>query len=675
VIPTARRGIGPRVAAGVAAAFLGLGAAPTVRAAPRAGGVPDTVTLASQSPWVGPGQEFQIRIHVGPTGATAGTIVISVFSSVPDRFEFTRTLDNGISEALLARPIAAPLSSLSIDPGRALVIRIALQDPTQPRDYSKLLLPRPGVYPLRIEVRPDTGVEPLVLVTHIVYLAGPITGSKLNVSWIVPVHSAPQPGRHGVDTLSPDDSARLATLAAALDAHRDIPIVLRPTPDTVSALAESSREADRATLASLARPEPGRQLLATTYVPVSLPAMLRAGLADEATAELTRGGDLVAAALNLRPDGRTWVDEGPVDEASAAFLRGSQVDRLVVPDGALSESPIPVTLARPFELAVREGTQIRAASADTGLAAHFVSGGDPVLAAHQLLADLSVIYLDSPGLTRGVIIDTARSWAPDAASLTAFLGAFLDGLGDSPILTGATLDTVFGEVPVATVRRGVPMIRTLVRSGSSVDASAGELPTAQIRAARRRLDSFGSALEQDNPLYPRLERVLLTTESTELVGARSRQGQVDLLNRLIDDQLRLIQLPTARTITLTARTGKLPITILSLADYPMRIVLKVDSDKLSFPGTSATGNATEVREIRRGNNPVDFTVRARTTGAFPLHIELSSPDARLILASTTFTVQSTALSGVGLVLSIGAGVFLAGWWGRHALQSRRRRAA
>jgi hypothetical protein len=217
----------------------------------------------------------------------------------------------------------------------------------------------------------------------------------------------------------------------------------------------------------------------------------------------------------------------------------------------------------------------------------------------------------------------------------------------------------------------------LLRTTTTVGAAplGADIPASAMRAGRRRLDSFGSALEEDNPVYGRLERVLLTTASTDFIDLRSRQLQVDLLNRLIEGQLRLIQLPTSRTITLTARTGRLPITILSLADYPMRIVLRVDSDKLSFPGISTTGSAVQMREIRRGNNPVDFTVRARTAGAFPLHIELSSPDARLVLASTTFTVQSTALSGVGLVLSIGAALFLAVWWGRQAWRTRRRRSA
>jgi hypothetical protein len=43
----------------------------------------------------------------------------------------------------------------------------------------------------------------------------------------------------------------------------------------------------------------------------------------------------------------------------------------------------------------------------------------------------------------------------------------------------------------------------------------------------------------------------------------------------------------------------------------------------------------------------------------------------MVIARTTFTVQSTALSGVGVLLSVGAGLFLVAWWTRHAWKARR----
>jgi hypothetical protein len=46
-----------------------------------------------------------------------------------------------------------------------------------------------------------------------------------------------------------------------------------------------------------------------------------------------------------------------------------------------------------------------------------------------------------------------------------------------------------------------------------------------------------------------------------------------------------------------------------------------------------------------------------------------------VLTTGSYTVRSTALSGVGLVISIVALCVLLVWWGRHVLRTRRTRRA
>ena len=633
----------------------------------QATGPPVRLTLASQTPWVGPGEEFQLRVNVVPADTVNGMLSITVYSAVPNRSEFARTLANKVDQSPIGRPLAAPLATLAPDPAGARVVRLGVQDPAKPKDSSRLQLPRSGVYPVRVQYTPDDGSAPSVLVTHVLYLSGPITGDKLNVAWIVPVHVPANSAPDGTTTITADESSRLAQLAAAIDASRDLPLVLRPTPDTLAALASSSRAQDQATLATLARPVPTRQVVAGTYTPVPLAGLLLSGLSADATTQLTRGSDVLASTLSIRPDGRTWVETGPLDDRAAAFLRGAQVDRLVVADSSLSPNPLPVTLEQPFELAVRPGTHLVAVAADPGLASHFLDP-DPVLAAHQLLADLAVLYLDRPGQTRGVVIDTPRLWSPDAAFLQSFIG----GLTSSPVLAGATVDHLFATVPEAIVRGSGPLVRTLV-ADPRIGQDAGTFPVDALRSTRRRLEGFASSLASGSPLYDRLDHALLTAESADLTDAAQRQAQIDRVNKTINEQLGLIQLPSARTITLTAHTGRLPVTIRSGADYPLSVTLRVQSDKLSFPANGSTGSAAETIDLHRGDNSIEFTVLARTAGSFPLHITVLSRDLSLVLAARTFTVQSTALASVGLALSAGAALFLAIWWGRHALRGRKAR--
>src|ERR1700736_6488190 len=112
--------------------------------------------------------------------------------------------------------------------------------------------------------------------------------------------------------------------------------------------------------------------------------MLGDGLGSEVTLSLTRGGDALTADLGTPVSGRTWVQDGPVNQDTLSFLRFAQFDRVVLPEGDLDANPSPFTITRPFVVAGSDQTVIRAAVADAGLASHFTNQPDPVLAAHQL---------------------------------------------------------------------------------------------------------------------------------------------------------------------------------------------------------------------------------------------------------------------------------------------------
>ena len=70
----------------------------------------------------------------------------------------------------------------------------------------------------------------------------------------------------------------------------------------------------------------------------------------------------------------------------------------------------------------------------------------------------------------------------------------------------------------------------------------------------------------------------------------------------------------------------------------------------------------------------DIEVTTKASGAFPLDVTVTSAGGGLPVASSRIDVRSTAISGFGLFLSIGAGVFLLIWWGRHFRHTRRARA-
>ncbi|MBV9934332.1 MAG: hypothetical protein JO367_08520, partial [Actinobacteria bacterium] len=83
--------------------------------------------------------------------------------------------------------------------------------------------------------------------------------------------------------------------------------------------------------------------------------------------------------------------------------------------------------------------------------------------------------------------------------------------------------------------------------------------------------------------------------------------------------------------------------------------------------------AVQSLDLTHRNTTARFRVQARTSGSFPIRIELVSPDGQLTVGTSRVVVRSTAASGVGIVLSVSAACFLLVWWARHAMRARRPR--
>ena len=644
----------------IAAALLFALALGPQAAAQEQGAGDDRISLASKTPWVGTGGELVLRVNATADEPAETELAVAVHSRLTSRSQFSRTLE-GSSLGSTIKVVSGALTGLGPDPAGALTVRLPLQDPGQPRDPNRVVLSREGVYPVRVELRELGGGEVLAgFTTHLVYAPEQADRQRLGVATVLPFHAPP--------TSTPDlgravpEPEPLRVIAEALDSHRTVPLTVDPTPETVEALAAAAPEPGADIVSDLRSGLEGRQVISSTYVATNPRSLLASGLRSELTAQRARAVRVLSETLDVRADPRTWFIDGGIDAALLDAARSAQVDRVVVAEDALVPTDRAVTLAQPFSLEARRSDgPIEAIAADSGLTEHFdaanSSGVGPVLAAHHLLADLAVIHFDSPGTTRAAVAAAPRDWEP----APEFLDAFLTGLQQSPLVEAMTIDAAF-DVPVAETARG----SALVRRPAPTEAPPA-LPGPAIRDARDQLEAFGSLVEPSNPVENALDRVLLSSQSSDL-SRPQRTAYVDAVGAGIESQFALVSLPENRSVTLTARAGEIPITIQSRLDYPVRARLRVDSDKLSFP----SGSRREL-ELTNTNTTERFSVLARTSGAFPVRVVLESPEGDLVLGRSLFTVRSTAASGVGVALSAGAIVVLAAWWARHVLQSRRAR--
>ncbi|MDQ4096878.1 MAG: DUF6049 family protein [Actinomycetota bacterium] len=618
------------------------------------------MSLSGQSPWVGRGGEFVLRLRIDRSGLPSNaTVALTVFRPVETRSEFEQTIDGRIVRSSLDT-FTFTLGGLTADQAGDVTVRVPLQDPNQPADANRIEVGSDdGVFPLRVELRDASGTSLERFTTHLVYLPGTHTGFKLGASFVLPLTAGaalPPDGRHELPDLD-----GLTTAVQALEAFRAVPFVLKPSPETVAAIDASTEEKAGRALDSLRRIAADRPVVAGSYVPVNVTSLVDSGLASELDAQLARGSSVLTESLHARPDTHTWIETGPLDPESIDEIVRRGIDRVVASDSVLEAEPaLSVTLSRPFVLGGRE-EDVPAVVADGGLTSHFNGGPNPVLQANRLLADFAVLWLDAPGSERRAVVAMPP---PDWKATRAFLDTVAAGLAQHPVVEAVSLDTIFTGVSPAITSRG----SALVRHPAPVPPGGLGDVADDIRDARRRLLSLASVIEAPTAGSTLLEDRLLAAESSELRTNRARQSYLSAVDAGIADHLDAIEMPQGRSITLTARRGQIPVTFQNRTGAPARVIVTVQSDKLEFPD-----GTTRALELARRNTTERFSVVARTSGAFPLRITLQSPDGNLLIGNTRLTVRSTAASRVSVAVSAGALLFLVVWWGRHVVRGRRAR--
>jgi hypothetical protein len=634
--------------------------------------------LASQTTWVPTGGEFQLRVDA--TGAEPDAeLTVSVHSRLTSRSAFDITLEDRLLGSTLELVGPAPLGELTPDPvtGTRLV-RLPLRVPSEPRSSDRVNLTVPGVYPVRVELREGDTRELLDgFTTHLVLVpdaAGALT--PLWVAWAQPFRtSTPSLQPDGAVAVDPVELESLRTLATALAGHPGVPVDVAPTGEALESLAAAGGRAARV-LDDLRSAVGGGEVVSGPYVDVDVAALHHAGLTTELEAQLRRGAALAETLAGARVDGGTWLASTPLDERALGRLGELGVQRVVVPSDQLEPVASSLTPAQPFRVAAGDGRALPGVAADAGLQRHFVPddpaqpGADDVLRAHQLLADLAVLFFDSPGLERGQVVLPPAGWQPSEA----FLDVALGGLTGTTVVRPGTLADLFARVPAATAGRE-PVTRTLA---AGEPATLG-VPVAAVRNLRDDMRSYATMVPEGAGagVADAVERRLLASQAAGL-GPGARRAYLAGARAALAGELAKIETPDGTDVRLTARGGIIPLTFRNTADHPVHVAIRLESDKLEFPGGTCPDSAPERcslldQRLAGGNTVIEVDVLARTSGTFPLTVSVRSPDGGLAVDDSRLTVRSTAASGVGVVLSAGALGFLVLWWGRHWRRTRRAR--
>lgn len=631
---------------------------------------PQLLRIASITPWVDRTHPLTVSAQItNPTESSLANLSIhlSVFARVANRSQLRNALDGRPSTASIGGTTEYLDGSIAPGRQRSVVIR---------RDVRTLgaRLTRTGVYPLVITLRSTAG-------RSTVSTAMPFLGSRpqarLNVTWVLPLTRPTQQRADGVyppDALSALGLEEMTRQMEVIAARPGLAVTLAPSPsllDTLADLADGftlhgatgaqpqARDSDAARRAGVALDSIRRatatagEIATVPYAAVDMPSMVHRGLRADLLRQITFGRSATETRLGRAPALSALVPPGlSFDRSGATAVAPLGITGVALAPSSLAQQPIQPFQpeffgpSRPIALKTNGGP-LAAMLPDQPLSDRGDGPEQGALLGQAIVAETASAWLELPALAadRAILIASARTPGPSA------LAPALDGLAGAPWVRMRTLSDALVSLPA----QGAPI--TLVRR------SPPDRPhLVHARAARRFLLTYSAIAAQPVPELDALNRLVLLSESAEW-NADADTGSA--LARAVTARVRAVLAAirvVRRQVTLTSRTGDVPVTVVNENEFPLRLRLLLQSPKVTFP----KGNVRTV-DVPTPNHTEDFKIEARTAGAFPLAVRVETPDGGRLLARGELIVRSTAVSAVALI-ALGGGAFflLAAWLRRDA---------
>lgn len=554
--------------------------------------------LLSQSPYVAPDGEFTATLHW--SGPTDGVFVSAL---VRGRIDHESQL--GTNTGVLNRVEPVPIEEIHTGDGHLLVeIPIRSFTPAPDDQASRVWVPEPGVYPIDIEIRDTVGSVASIQLYLIRLSTETDETDLLPVSLLIPAGTA--------EGLSLDD------IMGLLERHPTTRISLYLDAGTVTALLEDHDQVER---------------LATVLGDRNLIVGPAVDLDPSALARISHGG-LYADAITRHFESLTEV--GLTADRSVLALRST-----LTAEGAelLVEMGTRVVLdlgGRGDGAILTPNGPLRVQIPDNELTDMLVGGERSVQQAHRLLARLALrneadptpVLLGGPTLRQ--------------SSLTA-VGVVLEALDTVGLLEAVDLTDLAALSPSLTIR-------------------PAENPSQDLAPVRHLIDeaiellTIYEGFHQSGPIEPDEYQAALASALSPARNPNDRLRAFDQLTTLLVGSLDVIELRDGQSVTMTARRLSIPISLENHASGARRIRLEFTGDRVEV------AEHGEVVVIPPGVTTIDVNVEARALGVSPLDVRVLTPDGSLLLSQTRLQIRSTAIPGLGLLLSGTALVFLVSWW-------------
>jgi Family of unknown function (DUF6049) len=639
-----------------------------------------SVDLASESNWVGPHSKMHLAFRVNSAlAATDLGVKLTLYSRLTSRYAFgqSETGTEPASEIVLDATPIIPLSLLynttSPSARASLSVRVVTAPTARATHLAAPVLAldcQPGscngVYPLELVILNRTTDKPLAsFTTDVIYLAGTPGTYPLNVALVFSLGSSPGLSPVGKSMISSQRIAQLErfvrtltvqSTAVTVNAYSQILLALSRSPDKAAKVVLGDTRA----LVRNGEVSGKFELLDAPFTEVSAAQLAHAGLDRDLSLQLAAGHAIAHRLVGATETHTPFLATTNLNSAAVTVLRSAGVKQLVVPEDNVTPAPV-TTPGAPFTLQTdaHGATHPVAFVADAGLAAQLQSSSNPVLAAHNFLADLAQTFFEEPFSTgpRGVVVALLK--LPASQLLVSTL---LRGLRASPIFNATTLENLYATVPVGS--NG---------AARSAELTSSRLPGGhlgrKIDSARSQLSALESVVPTDGSLLEHERESILLAETN---GISSSAESTYLAAP--DDEFAVVRSALAitgtRTVTIGQHSARVPVTFNSSFPTAIHADLRLSSDAFALSRTEISAPIV----LARKNTEHEVTVVTRTSGVSTLEIELVSPVGRVVLLQGGITIRSTAFSIVAVIISAIALFVLLAWWVRTLLRRRRRRS-
>jgi len=399
-----------------------------------------------------------------------------------------------------------------------------------------------------------------------------------------------------------------------------------------------------------ARPLPSSEYIANTYVPINIAELEKQDSLDVYPNLLGKSRDFLKS-TNIDAPARTLITE-TVTESSLKQISDSGIDQVIVDEDTFKSNQKPITK---FARLKSGSTSIDVVTYNTSIENSIPKSLSSASKANYLIAATSVIALEAPSNLRGFVLplDLAKL---DETTVTQYL-SFLNG---SPLVEAKTSSQFFKENLLD------KSLSKRLEDGQYPKKVSDPIDKDKVEETISFANASTSMYEPESLEYRQASWMKLAIFSPSSFNI-SKIVNPNSAKKLAIGVASKIELPEKRTLTITSRENDIPVTIKKNTPEKIRVVVRISSARLLFPkGTSFP------IELVEENTTVTIPVKARTSGSFPISIEVVSPSESIVVAEQTATVRSTTLSGTGVFIALGSAVFLMLWWASHYKKARKK---